>query len=282
MPGEFAKIAIIFFIAGFVAKDHTRIYSILRGILPIVFVTGVYAGLIIVQPNLSTAITVAGISLGMMVLAGLKWRYVIIALLGLGGATGGLILFGYEHWRDRILSFTDPFANALGEGFQVAQSLLALGTGGLFGLGLGKSVQKNLYLPEPMNDFILSIIGEELGLIGVLVLMVFFMLLVWRIFRAAIHAPDRYGLMLAGGVGIMIALQVVLNTAVVTSSMPPTGIALPFISYGGNALWICMGSIGVVLNVSKQAVYPEDIEEEDNDTIQEHMEKRMNKRYTKA
>ena len=137
--------------------------------------------------------------------------------------------------------------------FSANGGLLALGTGGFLGLGLGKSVQKNLYLPEPMNDFILSIIGEELGLVGVFFLMSLFMLLIWRCFKVAMHAPDRYGMLLSGGVAIMIALQVILNVAVVTSSMPPTGVALPFISYGGNALWICMGAIGVVLNVSRQS-----------------------------
>ncbi len=254
MPGEFAKVAVIMFVAGFIARDHTRAYSIRRGIFPIAIVTAVYGLLIIMQPNLSTALTVAGIAFGMLFLAGLKWRHLlsIIGIMFVGVV--GLIRFGgYEHWQDRILSFRDPFKYALGEGFQVVQSLLALGTGGFFGLGLGKSVQKNLYLPEPMNDFILSIVGEELGLVGVYFLMALFMLLLWRCFIVAMHAPDRYGMLLAGGTAVMIAIQVVMNVAVVTSSMPPTGVALPFISYGGNALWICMGLIGVVLNVSRQS-----------------------------
>ena len=159
---------------------------------------------------------------------------------------------------NRLTNFWDPFQDALGDGFQVVQSLLALGTGGFFGLGLGKSIQKNLYLPEPMNDFILSIVGEELGLVGVFFLMSLFMIFIWRCFKVAMHAPDRYGMLLSGCIGIMIAIQVILNVAVVTSSMPPTGVALPFISYGGNALWICMGATGVVLNVSRQASLAEE------------------------
>lgn len=257
MPGEFAKIAVIMFVAGFIAKDHRRVYSFTKGLLPVAAVTMVYAILIIRQPNLSTALTVIGIAAGMLFLAGLQWRYLILSGGILTAGVFGLARFGanfgYGHVMRRLTSFLDPFEDALGDGFQVVQSLLALGTGGFLGLGLGKSVQKNLYLPEPMNDFILSIIGEELGLVGVFFLMSLFMLLIWRCFKVAMHAPDRYGMLLSGGVAIMIALQVILNVAVVTSSMPPTGVALPFISYGGNALWICMGAVGVVLNVSRQS-----------------------------
>lgn len=254
MPGEFAKVAVIMFVAGFIARDHTRVYSFRYGILPVALVTMVYAILIIRQPNLSTALTVAGIAFGMLFLAGLQWRYLVAIIVTMFAGVLVLIRFGgYEHWQSRILSFSDPFKYALGEGFQVVQSLLALGTGGFFGLGLGKSVQKNLYLPEPMNDFILSIVGEELGLLGVFFLMALFMVLIWRCFIVAMHAPDRYGMLLAGGTAVMIAIQVIMNVAVVTSSMPPTGVALPFISYGGNALWICMGLVGVVLNISRQS-----------------------------
>ena len=141
----------------------------------------------------------------------------------------------------------------LGDGWQVVQSLLALGTGGLTGLGLGNSIQKNLYLPEPMNDFILAIIGEELGFLGVLALMIVYLILIWRGCHVAMNAPDFLGMMLAGGITIMIGVQVAINVAVVTSSMPPTGIVLPFISYGGNALMLFMASAGILLNVSRHA-----------------------------
>lgn len=257
MPGELAKVAVIIFTAAFLASDPKRILSFRRGIFPLIVLMAAVAGLIILQPNLSTAITVCGIIAGIMFVAGLEWKYVI----GVGAVGGGAMLtlallgdnLGMEHWSKRLTSFMDPFADAQGDGYQVVQSLLALGSGGLFGLGLGKSIQKNLYLPEPQNDVILAIIGEELGLIGLLLLMALYGVLIWRCFHVCINAPDRFGMLLTGGITVMIGLQVILNVAVVTSSMPPTGVSLPFVSYGGNSLWIFMGCAGIVLNVSKQS-----------------------------
>ena len=155
-----------------------------------------------------------------------------------------------------MTNFIDPFKDMYGEGYQVAQSLLALGSGGLTGLGLGKSVQKSLYLPEPQNDFILAIIGEELGFIGIMGLVALYCLFIWRGIHIALNAPDQYGLLLASGVVIMVAIQVILNIAVVTASMPATGINLPFISYGGNGTIIFMFSAGVLLNISRQKPEP--------------------------
>ncbi|MGN0733748.1 MAG: putative lipid II flippase FtsW [Emergencia sp.] len=257
MPGEVAKLAVIIFVAAYLSTDSKLILSFKSGVLPMLAVMVVFGGLIIKQPNLSTAITVCGIIAGIMFIAGLQWRYVISALILGSGAIGFLVAFGDKiggaHWKKRIVSFLDPFADALGDGFQVVQSLLALGSGGLFGLGLGKSIQKNLYLPEPQNDFILAIIGEELGFVGVLALLIVYMLLIWRCFHVCLNAPDRFSMLMCGGITVMLALQVILNVAVVTSSMPPTGIALPFISYGGNSLWIFMASMGIMLNVSKKS-----------------------------
>ena len=257
MPGEVAKLAVIIFAAAYLSTDSKLILSFRSGVLPMLAVMVVFGGLIIRQPNLSTAITVCGIIAGIMFIAGLQWRYVISALVLGSGAIGFLVAFGDKiggaHWKKRIVSFMDPFADALGDGFQVVQSLLALGSGGLFGLGLGKSIQKNLYLPEPQNDFILAIIGEELGFVGVLALLIVYMLLIWRCFHICLNAPDRFSMLMCGGITVMLALQVILNVAVVTSSMPPTGIALPFISYGGNSLWIFMASMGIMLNVSKKS-----------------------------
>ena len=258
MPGEIAKLAVIIFVSAYLSKDPKLILSFKKGIVPMLGLGLLMAGLIMKQPNLSTALTVCGIIGGIMILAGLQWKYVI-AIGGIGG-TGIFAIammgdkIGMDHWKARLVSFRDPFADAVGDGFQVVQSLLALGSGGLFGMGLGKSIQKNLYLPEPQNDFILAIIGEELGFIGLLLLIGVYGTLVWRGFHVAMNAPDLFGMLLAGGVTIMIGLQVIMNIAVVTSSMPATGIALPFISYGGNALWICMSSIGILLNVSRQSI----------------------------
>ena len=203
MPGEIAKIAVIIFTASYLASDPRIILSFSRGVLPLLLLMGVFGGLIIKQPNLSTAITVCGIIAGIMFLAGLQWKYVIGAMIAGGGGIFGLIMIGdkigAEHWSKRFTSFLDPFADALGDGFQVVQSLLALGSGGLFGLGLGKSIQKNLYLPEPQNDFILAIIGEELGFIGLLALIVVYVVLIWRCFHVCLNAPDRFGMLLPGG-----------------------------------------------------------------------------------
>ena len=252
MPGEIAKMGAILFVAWFLSEDTGRIKSLTRGILPLLGVAALYGALIIMQPNLSTAITVCGIIIAMMLVAGLKWRYVITAGgIGAAGILGILLFMRDTYWYSRLTSFTDPFSDPLNTGYQAVQSLLALGSGGLFGVGLGKSVQKNLYLPEPQNDFILAIIGEELGFAGVLLLIVLYCLFLWRGMHVAINAPDQFGLLLASGIVLMVAIQVILNIAVVTSSMPPTGINLPFISYGGNALLIFMFAAGVLINISR-------------------------------
>ncbi len=255
MPGEIAKIAAILFVAWFLSEDAGRIKSLTRGILPLLGVIAVYGALIVKQPNLSTAITVCGIIIAMMLVAGLKWRYVATAGgIGVVGILSIVVFMKESYWYNRLTSFTDPFQDALGDGYQAVQSLLALGSGGLFGVGLGKSVQKNLYLPEPQTDFILAIIGEELGYIGVLLLIVLYCLFIWRGIHIALNAPDQFGLLLASGIVLMVGIQVILNIAVVTSSMPPTGINLPFISYGGNALLIFMFSAGVLLNISRHGL----------------------------
>lgn len=260
MPGEWAKPAIILFIAWFMGERPGRSRSFLLGILPVLCVTGGCAALIIIQPNLSTAITVCGIAVAMLLVAGMRWIYVWCAAAV--GAAGMLYILFFKQesfWHTRMTNFIDPFNDMYGEGYQVAQSLLALGSGGLTGVGLGKSVQKSLYLPEPQNDFILAIIGEELGFIGILVLMCIYCLFIWRGIHIAINAPDRFGMLLASGFVIMVAIQVILNIAVVTASMPATGINLPFISYGGNAILIFMFASGVLLNISRQKPEPEGV-----------------------
>lgn len=252
MPGEFAKICAIFFVAWYLGDKPERINSVTRGILPPIAVALVYGAMIVMQPNLSTAITVCGIVVAMLLVAGMKWRYVAGAgALGAGGILFILVFMKDSYWYQRITSFTDPFADPLGDGYQAVQSLLALGSGGLFGVGLGKSVQKTLYLPEPQNDFILAIIGEELGYVGLILLIALYCCFLWRGVHIAINAPDRFSMLLASGIVLMVGIQVVLNIAVVTSSMPPTGINLPFVSYGGNALLIFMFSAGVLLNISR-------------------------------
>lgn len=252
MPGEVAKLTAIIFVAGFFATDPRRILSFGKGILPMIILTGLLVGLVMGQPNMSTAITIAGIIVSMMFVAGMQYRYLIgLGALGVAGIIGLILMPGGEYRMQRVTTFMNPFADAAGEGYQVVQSLLALGSGGIMGAGLGKSVQKTLYLPEPQNDFILAVIGEELGFVGIAVLMIIYMVLVWRGIKIAMNAPDRFGMLLASGITVMIGLQVILNVAVVTSSMPATGVILPFISYGGNALWLFMIAAGIMLNISR-------------------------------
>ena len=250
MPGEIAKLAVIIFVSSYLSTSAEKIYQ-LKSILFLMLLCGIFGGLIMFQPNMSTAITVVGIIVAIMFVAGLELKYLGIAG-GLGILAGCLLIFtdkdGYR--LSRATSFMDPFADPLGDGYQVCQSLLALGSGGLFGLGLGKSIQKNLYLPEPQNDFIIAIIGEELGFVGIMILMAAYLVLIWRCVHICINAPDRFSMLLASGITAMLAIQVILNIAVVTSSMPPTGIILPFVSYGGNALLIFTGAMGIMLNIS--------------------------------
>lgn len=251
MPGELAKPILILFTAG-VLSANDRSKARWKVWVMLILVGLVFAGLIIRQPNLSTAITVVGIIGCMLLLSGFP-----LPLAGgiLAAMVAGIALLGTTgtYWGKRITSFMDPFQDPKGDGFQAAQSLLALGTGGIRGLGLGKSVQKTLYLPEPQNDFILAIIGEELGLIRVLLLLLLFMVLIWRCFLVAMHAQDKYGMYVSAGITLMIGLQVVLNVAVVTSSMPPTGISLPFVGYGGNTIVIFLACMGILLNISRSS-----------------------------
>ena len=252
MPGEVAKICAIIFVSWYLSDRPERVVSLFRGVIPLLLLGGVYAGLIMLQPNMSTAITVVFIIMMIMFVAGMKYKHLIV-LMGIGAAgMCALVFMDKDGYRlKRVTSFLDPFKDALGDGYQVVQSLLALGSGGLTGVGLGKSIQKNLYLPEPQNDFILAIIGEELGYIAIILLLIVYMFMIWGGIRIAMNAPDRFGMLLASGVTAMIGIQVLLNVAVVTSSMPATGVTLPFISYGGNALWMFMFSMGILLNVSR-------------------------------
>jgi len=263
MPGEIAKVVLIIFGAWYFSRDMKRAERF-TGLLPFAIYTLLVVFLIYEQPNLSTAITVAIIALGIAFFAGMQKRYLLLVLLVIAVGLLYLLFIDTSYQHDRIMCWFDPFKYELGIGYQVVQSLYAISTGGIFGKGLGMSVQKNLYLPEPQNDFILAIIGEELGFVGIMLMLAVFLLLLWRIFRVAIEAKDNFGMLIAGGAGVMIGAQLVLNIAVVTSWAPPTGIALPFISFGRNALWMCMGIMGIVLNISRQTrPDPEDVEEEE-------------------
>lgn len=251
-PSEISKVAIIVFTSCFLVKYPSAIRTA-KGLGILLVVMGLHFYLIVRQPNLSTAIVLVAIMISIMLVAGLN---ILFMALPLAGAVAGYFYIITakvpEHWYNRINSFMDPFADRQGSGYQVTQGLIALGNGGLKGLGFGRSVAKTLYLPDPQNDFILAVIGEELGYIGFVLLMLVYIILICRLFMVALKARDRLGFYLATGVAVMLGLQVIINVAVVTSSMPATGITLPFISYGGTSMWSFMIAIGIALNVSRK------------------------------
>ncbi|WP_423243533.1 stage V sporulation protein E [Anaerophilus nitritogenes] len=250
MPGEVAKICGILFTASYLSRKPEKIKDFFKGVIPCLMIIGIYFALIILQPNMSTALTISLIISTMMFVTGMRWFHV--GMMGFGGIGLIIVMILLEPYRMRRLTgFLDPFADPQGTGYQVIQSLYALGSGGLFGVGLGKSIQKYLYIPEPQNDFIFAIIGEELGFIGCVVIIILFLLLIWRGVKIAINAPDLFGCLIATGITAMVAVQVIINIAVATSSMPVTGIPLPFISWGGNSLAIFMAAIGILLNISR-------------------------------
>lgn len=255
MPSEIAKLAAIIFVATSITRKKAQMEKFFQGVVPYLLLAGVFFGLIKEQPDFSTGLVVVVIIIAMIFVGGMKLSHFIgVAATGLTGLIGMLIyifISGKGYKARRITAFLDPWADPTDSGFQAVQSLLALGSGGLFGRGLGRSVQKHFYLPEPQNDFIFAIIGEELGFIGGVAIILLFMTLIWRGIRVAINAPDLLGCLLATGIITMIIVQVIVNIAVATSSMPVTGIPLPFISYGGNALALFMASMGILLNISK-------------------------------
>ncbi len=259
MPGEVIKSSVILFFAWFYARRSDFALRI-KWIAFSLGIAAVAFYLIYKQPNLSTALIVVALIVGIMFLAGLPWIYVIgiIAIVLLGVVF--LLLYKGGYMMERVISFTKPFEDALGSGYQVSQGLLAMGSGGVLGVGLGNSIQKAFYLPESQSDFILAIIGEELGFIGILVLLLAYLVLVYFIFSISMRSKDRFGMLLAGGVGLHLGLQVILNVAVVTATAPPTGVVLPLVSAGGNALILYMAELGIVYNISKQAKFT-DIEE---------------------
>ena len=252
-PSEISKLAMIIFTATYLAEHPNKAKQGITGMSTILALMVVHAALIIKQPNLSTAIVIVAIMIGILFVGGLAWKYIVIAFGSLGvGMVSILLFFRHTHWYSRLTNWMDPFNDAQGEGYQVSQSIIALGNGGFKGLGLGNSISKNLYLPEPQNDFILAIIGEELGFVGIFIMMIVYLVLIWRCIMVSSKAKDKLGLFMAAGIAIMLGLQVIVNVAVVTASMPATGITLPFVSYGGTSLWVFMASMGIMLNISKQ------------------------------
>ncbi len=249
MPVEPTKIAVLLFVAHVLDKHLGEVHTF-RFFIRIVIFCGVVALLIIDQPALSSGIIVAGLIIGMFFMAGGRMAY-IWAFGGVAVAAIAAFVF-LAPWRfKRFLSFLDPFADLHGGGWQPAQSLMALGSGGIFGQGIGNGVAKLSYLPESQNDYIFSIIGEELGLIGGIFVIVAFALLIVKLMNIAFAAKDMYARLISSGMAVLIGIQVFLNLMVVTNTMPSTGVSLPFISYGGSSLVTLLIGMGVVLNISR-------------------------------
>ena len=252
-PSEFAKFAIVLLFSSLIAANYKQ----MKKFSFIAFLVGILAftcGLVVLEPHLSATILIFGLGIVLLIVGGLPGKYIV------GGVSAGvvgvvaLILSGaISYGSDRFKYWLDPWLDPSGKGFQTIQSLLAIGSGGILGRGIGMSRQKYLWVPEPHNDFIFSIICEELGLVGAVVIILLFCLLVWRGFTIAMRSPDKFGSLLAIGLTFQVGLQAMLNIWVVTNTIPNTGISLPFFSYGGTSLFILLAEMGVVLSVSRSA-----------------------------
>ncbi|MBQ8646574.1 MAG: cell division protein FtsW [Oscillospiraceae bacterium] len=254
-PSEIAKFSVVLVFSHIIALNQSRMGSFSVGVLPFAAILGVVAVLMLLEPHLSGTLLILAIGAVLMFVGGTGLRW--FGLAGAGGLTAislALILLPdlVPYATDRLSSWLDPFADPLGDGHQTIQSLYAIGSGGATGLGLGNSRQKHLYVPEPQNDFIFSILCEELGFVGALMVLLLFFLLLWRGMVIAVRAPDKFGALLVVGFVVQVCLQAVLNIAVVTNTIPNTGISLPFFSSGGTSLMMLLGEMGIVLSVSRQ------------------------------
>ncbi len=252
-PSEIAKFSIILLFSSLIAANQ-KLMTSFKFILFLGAILGLTCVLIVLEPHISATVLVFAIGVTLLFIGGMQKRWII------GGAAAGLGAVGLaiatkliSYGSDRIKYWRDPWLDASGKGFQTIQSLLAIGSGGLLGRGIGQSRQKYLWVPEPHNDFIFSIVCEELGLIGAIVIILLFALLVWRGFTIAMRSPDKFGSLLAIGLTFQVGLQAMLNIWVVTNTIPNTGISLPFFSYGGSSLVILLAEMGIVLSVSRSA-----------------------------
>lgn len=249
-PSEFTKLALIIFTAKYLSKNEKNIKSFKKGVFPILLITLIIFGMIMLQPDFGTGVIIVVSIIGMLFIAGANLSFFL--KLGIIGAVGVVVLIIIAPYRlDRIMSFVNPWSDPLGTGFQIIQSLYAIGPGGLLGLGFGNSIQKNFYLPEPQTDFIFSIISEEFGIFGILIVASLFLIIIIRGFNIAKNSNNLFSKYLVFGIIFQLAFQSVLNLMVVTGLIPVTGVTLPFLSYGGSSLLITLCSMGIVLNVSR-------------------------------
>ena len=248
-PSELAKIGMILSFAARLSRGQDDL-STFRGLMPYLAVAGTVAILLVLEPHISATMIILALTIVMLFLGGAHIKWFIAGGVTVGGLLGlAYLLFGYV--RDRIGAWLDPFSDPSDTGYQVVQSLYAIGSGGLLGQGIGNSRQKYLYLPEEHNDYIFSVVCEELGFIGAMLILILFALLIIRGYWLAMHARDRYSCLLGAGITSLIAIQVILNVCVVTNLLPSTGISLPLFSYGGTALLLQMAEIGIILSLSR-------------------------------
>jgi len=250
-PSEMAKICLILYIADVLDRKGSKLQDFKKGLLPILAVAGIFLILIYAEPDLGTAVILGLVVLAMLFMGGVR----LFHLLSLVLASIPLLYFAVFHVgyrRERILTFINPWADAQRIGYQIVQALLALGSGGFFGKGLGASRAKLFFLPEPYTDFIFSIIGEELGFLGASLIIFLFVIIAWRGLHIATRAPNQFGNLLAAGITFLITFQAVLNIGIVTACLPTKGITLPFLSYGGSSLVFSLAGVGILLNISRQ------------------------------
>ena len=254
-PSEIAKFAVVLAFAHIISLNASRMQSFAVGVLPFALVLGAVAVLMLLEPHLSGTLLILGIGAVLMFVGGTALKWFLLAGVSAVGTVGAAVAVMPDlvpYAAARLASWLDPFADPLGDGHQTIQSLYAIGSGGATGLGLGNSRQKHLFVPEPQNDFIFSIVCEELGFVGALAVIALFVLLLLRGITLAVRAPDRFGGLLVVGFVVQVAMQAALNIAVVTNTIPNTGISLPFFSSGGTSLMMLLGEMGVVLSVSRQ------------------------------
>lgn len=251
-PSEVAKMAVVLYFSDTISKKKDKMNTTRYGVAPYLLILGVLSVLMMLEPHLSGTVLILSAGAVLMLVGGINLTWVAAAVAGAGGIAflmfSGVIKYG----QSRLAMWQNPWLDPRGDGYQLVQSLLSIGSGGLWGVGLGKSLQKFLYLPEEHNDFIFAIVCEELGLIGATIIMLLFAALILRGYWIALHARDRFGSLLVVGVTTLVAMQTFLNIGVVTGLLPTTGISLPFFSYGGTALMIQLAEMGIVLSVSRQ------------------------------
>lgn len=250
-PSEFMKLALIIFTSKYLSNNQKDIKYIFKGVIPILSVTILAFLLIMLEPDMGTGLIILITTIGLLFVSGVKLSFFVkIIILGLMGMSGLIIAAPYR--INRIISFINPFNDPLGTGLQAIQSMYAIGPGGLFGTGLFKSIQKQFYLPEPQTDFIFSIISEEFGILGSIIVLGLFSYIIYRIIKISLKTNDLFSKYLCFGIIFQLSIQIILNLGVVTTLFPVTGVTLPFLSYGGSSLLITYISIGIVLNISKK------------------------------